>query len=147
MTPDEVVTNIDRLNGQTVTVAGYLSECAGYECVLYTDQKQANLAKAWTDRLQAAAHAKKQFSEKPDSSWYLNSLGIGTGGEIRPGDKSRGTTDCYFEFDCKAAKFRHSYVLIKGKVTNRCRFKGEPECLDRSTDLEPISIQAWNRNG
>ncbi len=52
-----------------------------------------------------------------------------------------------FEFDRKAAPFQHSYVLITGKVTNVCRDKdGKGGCLDRSTDLDPISIRAWDRS-
>jgi hypothetical protein len=129
MTPEEVVKDIDKLNGRTVSVTGYLADCSGYDCVLFTDEKQAELARSWMIRFQAAAKAHKPFTERPIDSWYVNSLGIGSGNE----------------FDQKAAPFRHSYVLITGKVTNRCRWKGEPGCTDRSTDLEPLSISGWQR--
>jgi hypothetical protein len=125
---EEVVTNIHGLNGETVTVAGYLADCAGYDCNLYVDEAHAKQAEAWIRRLRAA----RGRDGIPPGRPFDAALGIGSGRD--------------FEFDHEAAPFQHSYALITGKVTDRCRDEnGEIACLDRSTDLEPISIRAWNR--
>jgi hypothetical protein len=144
MTPAEVVKNIDRLNGVNVTVGGYLAECFGYDCVLYADEHQAKLAREWGKRLRAAARTHSALPGPPAHSWYVNSLGIGSGQSSCRADKPN---ECYWEFDRQAALLQNSYVLIRGRVTNQCRWKGEPGCTDRSTDLEPTSIRAWKRPG
>ena len=119
LTVEEVEPRIDELNGQTVSVAGYLSDCAGYTCVLYRNKADAD---EW-DRVMAAVHANKRV-KIPD----VPSLGIGSGTN--------------FDFDAKAAPFTHSYVVITGAITNECRFEGKPACCDRGPDVKPTSIRA-----
>ena len=119
LTVEEVEPRIDDLDGETVNVAGYLSGCGGYDCHLYRNKKDAD---EW-DRVMAAVHAGKRV-KVPD----VPTLGIGNGTN--------------FDFDEKAAPFRHSYVVITGTVTNMCRFEGKPACTDRGPDIKPTSIRA-----
>ena len=125
----EVVKSVHALNGQTVTVAGYLAECAGYECRLYRDQAHAKQTQIWLQK----SLTTRIRGELPPGDPLNAALGIGSGNS--------------HEFDRKAAPFQHSYVLITGKVTNMCRDEdGKVGCTDRSTDLESMSIRAWDRS-
>jgi hypothetical protein len=119
LTVEEVVPRIDALNGQTVSVAGYLSQCAGYDCILHRTKADSD---EW-DRVIIAlrAHRRAPLLDVPI-------LGIGSGTN--------------FDFDAKAAPFTNSYVVITGTITNICRFEGKPACTDRGPDLIPTSIRA-----
>jgi hypothetical protein len=116
---EEVVPRIEELNGQTVSVAGYLSECAGYDCILHRTKADSD---AW-DRVMIALRTNRRVPI-PD----VPQLGIGS--------------DMNSDFDAQAAPFTHSYVVITGTITNMCRFEGKPACTDRTTDLRPTSIRA-----
>jgi hypothetical protein len=116
---EEVVPRIDDLNGRTVSVAGYLAECSGYDCVLYRSKADADEF----GRFLAAARANKRMSF-PDRPV----LGIGSGTDV--------------DFDAKAAPFTNSYVVITGTITNECRLEGKPMCTDRGPDLKPTAIRA-----
>ena len=122
MTITEVIFNIDSLNGRRVRVAGYLGECAGYDCRLFRNKAEQE---QW-DRFIAAIMqgGRGNLAEPP-------ALGLGS-----------GEAD---EFDRRAARYTNSYVIITGIATNRCRYHGQPACTDRSTDLEPIAIGPWHR--
>jgi hypothetical protein len=126
--PDEILTvpfvdsRVDALNGQRISVGGYLGECLGHECRLYATKEQFDRDKSWF----AAAMAANGRIDVPAPA--IPAVGIGTG----PDD----------DFDGKAAPFVPSYVIITGAVTNRCRFNGVPDCTDRSTDIEPEAIRA-----
>ena len=115
----EVVPRIDALNGQTVSVAGYLSECAGYDCILHRTKADSD---EW-DRVITALRANRRVPI-PD----VPMLGIGSGTNL--------------DFDAKARPFTHNYVVITGTITNECRDEGKPPCTDRSTDLNPTAIRA-----
>lgn len=120
MTVDEVVERIDRLNGRTVSVVGYLSECGGYDCVLYRDK---TVSDEWH---RYGVHFRQNWKNPPPSPrsrW----LGIGTGTN--------------FDFDANAAPLRNSYIVVTGRITNECRIKGVPACLDRTTDIEPTDVR------
>jgi hypothetical protein len=132
-TVTELVPRIDELNGKTVRVAGYLAECHGYGCDLYPSKQDVAV---W-ERVYAELRAGKRSKGLPKLA-DLPVLGIGTG-EAIDGD---GTGDA-FAFDVMAAPFTNSYVLITGKVTNQCRYKGERGCTDRSADLDPTGIVSW----
>lgn len=119
LTVEEVVPRIDELNGQTVSAAGYLAECGGYDCILHRTKEDAD---EW-HRAIADARAGKPLA-LPDYPM----LGIGTGTN--------------FDFDAKAAPFANSYVVITGTMTNECRFEGKPACTDRGPDLKPTAIRA-----
>ena len=127
MTITDVIANIDRLNGRTVRVAGYLMHCRGYECRLYRSEAEKQQAdRYFADLLRDIAAQRPLDPSVPEPPM----LGIG------PGEN--------WQFDAMAAPFANSYVVITGRVTNRCRHNGEPDCTDRTTDLEPISISRWN---
>jgi hypothetical protein len=125
LTTKDVIENIDELNGKAVRVAGYLGECAGYECNLFLNPQGQE---TWKEHI-AAIIQRRQESLPPEPPM----LGIGVGKA--------------FEFDRQAAPYTNSYVVITGKVTNRCRYRGQPACTDRSTDLEPTEIEAWQPDG
>lgn len=119
MTVEEVIPRIDELNGRSVSVAGYLSKCAGYDCILYRTKADSDAM----DRFMAAVHAPQRLPF-PDAPM----LGIGSGTN--------------FDFDAKAASFTNDYVVITGSITNECRFKGKRACLDRGPDIKPTTIRA-----
>lgn len=124
LTVDQLVPRIDELNGKSVRVVGYLAECRVYSCDLYP--READVA-VW-------AHAYAELREtRRFHDPKLPVLGIGHG----------KVDDDGFEFDRKAVPFNHRYVVITGTVDNRCRYKGERGCTDRSPDLKPIGISAW----
>jgi len=117
----EVVPEIRALNGKTVRVAGYLGECAGYECRLFVDEAGLH------DYERAFA---KMMSTR-DAVRRPAYLGIGVGEK--------------FDFDARARPFTNSYVVITGKITDACRTPDNaPGCMDRSTDLKPTDIQPWS---
>jgi hypothetical protein len=119
LTVEEVVPQIDRLNGQTVSVAGYLAECGGYDCTLYRDKADSE---QW-DQFMAAVQANRKLPIP-----NVPTLGIGSGTN--------------FEFDAKAAPFTNSYVVVTGTITNECRFEGKLSCTDRGPDIKPATIRA-----
>ena len=124
LTVDELLPRIDQLNGETVRVAGYLSECRGYNCILYRTKADADQM----DRFMAAVRPNRTPHLPPFPDVPM--LGIG----------SRTN----FDFDAKAAPFTNSHVVITGTVTNECRFEGKPDCTDRGPDLKPTAIRAAN---
>lgn len=118
LTVEEVVPRIDELNGQTVSVTGFLSECRGHECVLFRTKQDAD---EWSRAIAAVrAGGQLALSDPP-------MVGIGSGTN--------------FDFDARAAPFISSYVVITGTITNECRFEGKPACTDRTTDLKPLAIR------
>jgi hypothetical protein len=119
LTVEEIVPRIDELNAQTVSAAGYLAECGGYDCILHRTKQDAD---EW-NRAISDARAGKPLA-LPDYPM----LGIGSGTN--------------FDFDAKAAPFTNSYVVITGTITNECRFQGKPACTDRGPDLKPTAIRA-----
>jgi len=121
LTVEQVVPRIDELNGQTVSVAGYLSNCGGYDCPLFRNKGDADEWHRFMVAARAGAHPRPAVPDQP-------MLGIGSG------------TD--FDFDAQAAPFTNSYVVITGTITNICRFEGRPACTDRDTDLRPAAIRA-----
>jgi len=119
LTVEEVVPRIDALNGQVVSIAGYLPRCAGYDCILFRTKADSD---AW-DRVMIALRTNRRV-RIPD----LPIVGIGSRAD--------------FDFDAQAAPFTNAYVVITGTVTNMCRFEGKPACTDRTTDLWPTAIRA-----
>src|SRR3569832_1713331 len=71
----EVLKSIDRLNGQTVRVGGYLPSCGGRDCVLYADEEEFRRTRAWFRAL-SRDHKQPSF-ELPEEL-----LGIGSDGDI-----------------------------------------------------------------
>ncbi|MDP8993671.1 MAG: hypothetical protein M3N07_01610 [Pseudomonadota bacterium] len=130
MTITDVIANIDRLNGRTVRVAGYLMECGGYECRLYRSQAEKEQGERYFRELVEQANAGRELNPTVAEPPFL---GIGVGENWR--------------FDAMAEPFANSYVVITGRVTNQCRDNGEPSCLHRTTDLEPVGITRWTPSG
>jgi hypothetical protein len=120
LTVEQVVGRIDELDGETVSVTGYLAKCSGYDCVLHRTKQDAD---EW-DRAMAALSSTSARLPVPE----FPMLGIGIGGSN-------------FDFDREAAPFTNSYVVISGTVTNECRFEGKPACTDRGADLIPTAIR------
>jgi hypothetical protein len=135
LTVEEFVPKINDLDGKTVTVAGYLAECAGYECRLYADRA----GKDRHDRWFAEMRRLKRWPEAAPPPT------VGIGSNSWECQQNR-TDECVFEFDRKAVSFNDNYVMITGRVWNRCRDEqGLPGCTDRSTDIWPTEIKRWNR--
>ena len=142
MTVEDVLKDIHRLDGKTVRVAGYLGECFGYDCMLYRDESHQKQAVAWFDKVRDAA---RRRADLPPGDPHNSALAIG-GGELDCVKNEPGS--CSFTFDREAAPSRNSYVLITGKVTDQCRDEqGNQGCIDRASDLDPISVRPWERPG
>lgn len=120
LTVSELEPRIHELDGARVRVAGYLGQCAGYDCQLYRSKADFEI---WERAVEAVRQSKK--TALPD----VPSLAIGAGKD--------------FEFDAEAAPFAGSYVVITGKVTDACRQDGRPVCTDRGPDLNPTDISTW----
>jgi hypothetical protein len=127
MAVDRLVPDIERLNGKRVTAIGYLPECLGYECRLFANEADARRAATYFTELRSARRPSFEPMVK-EPIW----LGIGVGKNMK--------------FDEQAKPFVGGYVRVTGIVTNRCRFHGHPACSDRSTDIEPDSIEAGRRS-
>jgi hypothetical protein len=116
----EVVPRIHALNGKVVRVAGYLGACGGYECRLFVDEA------GWHE----FGRAVEKLMRTREAVRWPTHLGIGSGEK--------------FDFDRKAEPFNNSYVVVTGRINDKCRTpSGEPGCTDRGTDLEPTDIRPW----
>jgi hypothetical protein len=118
---EQVIPRIEELNGQTVSVAGYLSYCDTYHCPLFRNKEDAD---EWGRFIEVAQATGRRPPSVPDDPM----LGIGSGTNM--------------DFDAKAAPFWNSYVVITGTITDERRVDGEPVCSDRAPDLEPRDIRA-----
>jgi hypothetical protein len=125
MTVTNLIPQIDALNGRMVAVKGYLGLCMGYDCSLFEDKGDSD---KWDKRTKAIMAKKPPYPPDPPM------LGIWQKGD-----------DFDKEFDRKAAELSYSYVIITGKVTNRCRYRGMPACTDRGSDIIPTDIMTWHR--
>jgi hypothetical protein len=121
LTVAEVIDWIDRLNGRTVRVGGYLGRCSGYDCSLFASEDDSRKF----DRFLADIIERRRSDLEPPPM-----LGIGD-------DR---------DFDRKAAPLNLRYVIITGIVDNQCWHRGEPVCTDRAPDLHPIRVEAWDRD-
>lgn len=127
MTIDTVVADIDGLNGQTVRVFGYLPECEPMSCGLYRSKAEADQIGRSMKAIRVALDAGADDVSGIRIPSYP-SLGIGEGPP-------------WAFFDLRARLAAGHYVILTGKIANKCRSNGKPVCLDRATDLEPIAIQ------
>ena len=114
-TVHEVLDNMNWWNGSVIRVAGYMPSCGGYDCALFqSKQEQRDFWRIISDR--------NSKDEAPDFLSIAH-------------DEA---------FDRKAPAFAGKYVIVTGKVSTRCRsFDGEPQCLDRASEIEPTSIEAF----
>lgn len=127
ITVDEFITQIDRLNGQTVRVTGYISECEINSCILYRNKAESDeVDRAMSVRRAAHEEGAKDVSGLPFPNHPAISIG--------PGSR-------FSFFDMRASFYAKSYVEIAGQATDRCRSKGVI-CFDRVGDLEPIAIRS-----
>lgn len=134
LTVDKYLAQCEALKGKPVRLAGYLGECAGYDCHL-TASKQA-----WTSYVDAFAKGRRvAFGADPkaspealkeaDAAWdkmaTIPMIGVG-------GDEA---------FDRQAAPLQNHYVVITAQVAkDSCTGGGG---TDRSAGIEPSDIRAW----
>jgi len=124
---DEFITQIDRLNGQTVSVTGYIPECQVYSCGLYRNKAESDEV----DRAMSAIHAALAEGATDVSGFpFPNHPAI-----------SIGTGSRFSFFDLRASFYANSYVVITGKASNHCLSEGR-FCFDRAEDLDPIAIRS-----
>lgn len=127
LTVDQTISQIDLLNGRTVSVVGYLSECEANSCLIYRNKAEADdVDHAMTTMRAAMKAGVKDVSGFPFPNHPA--LGIGSGSQ-------------YSFFDLRASFFANGYVVITGRVSNACRSKNVI-CFDRSSELEPSAIRA-----
>lgn len=128
LTVDRYVAQCEALKGKPVRLAGYLGECAGYDCHM-TASKQA--WDAYNSAFRRSAGNKTTPEERKlaraalDEMQAIPMIGIG-------GDEA---------FDRQAAPFRQRYVVITAQVSkDSCTGEGG---TDRSAGIEPSDIRAW----
>ncbi|SIO20509.1 hypothetical protein SAMN02745824_3343 [Parasphingorhabdus marina DSM 22363] len=127
---DEFITQIDRLNGQTVSVIGYISECEVLSCRLYRNKAESDEVDNAMSVIRAAlAEGATDVSGFPFPNHP--SVSIGTGPR-------------FSFFDLRASFYANSYVVITGKATSHCRSEGR-FCFDRAVDLDPIAIRKFQK--
>jgi hypothetical protein len=128
-TVKQILAQCDAMLGKPVRAAGFLGECAGYDCHLFADKESYN---AWFAFIDAIALEAKQITSEAKSAQAPRRPAepdgmIGIGGEEA--------------FDRKAAPLQHSYVVITGRVADHsCTGAGG---TDRSSGIEPTDIRTW----
>ena len=127
VTVDKLLAQCDAFKGKPVQVAGYLGECAGYDCHLAADEAR------WVAFVSAFGSARAHQSDaKQAEAWArVRALWpIGVGGDAA--------------FDRKAGPFQRSYVVISGTVAkDSC--DGQVG-TDRSYGINPTDIRAWKKS-
>jgi hypothetical protein len=113
----DYIASIDRLNGQRVSVGGYLGRCGGYDCILFAGKDDFQRMQRWVAA--AGRDHKRPNLEVPDF------LGVGSAAG----------------FDERAAAFAGRYVVITGTVDKSCRGHGMWRCRDRGGDIHPEAIE------
>jgi hypothetical protein len=127
ITVEEFITQIDQLNGQTVSVTGYLGECEGYSCRLYRNKSESvDVDRAMSAIRAALAEGATDVSGFPFPNHPA--VSIGTGSQLS-------------FFDLRASFYTNSYIVITGQANNQCRLEGRA-CFDRAADLEPVAIRS-----
>ena len=111
MSVTEVLKNLDELNGKSVEVQGFMPECGAYSCVLFANEQ---LSKDFW-----------RIANGPDRKVEL------------PDFLSVGFDEA---FDRKAGPLAGRYVVVRARVSNKCRPGGVPSCTDRADDLIPLDI-------
>ena len=125
VTVDEFIANIDGLDGQTVSVTGYLGECYVYSCSLYRSKKESDDV----DRAMSAMRAALDEGVTDVSGFPFPNhpaVSIGAGSQF---------------FDMLTYFYAGGYVVVTGKASNRCRSE-ERACFDRVGDLDPVAIRS-----
>jgi len=127
MTVDTLLAQCDAFKGKRVQLAGYLGQCAGYECDLAVDKAHwAAFVSAFNN-----AHAHQSEAKRAEAWSRVRPLWpIGVGGDQA--------------FDRKAAPFQQSYVVISGTIAkDSCDGRGG---TDRSYGINPTDIRAWKKS-
>jgi hypothetical protein len=127
VTVDKLLAQCDAFKGKLVQVAGYLGECAGYECHLAVDEARwVAFVTAFDNTRAHQSHAKQAEAWSRVSALWP--IGVG-------GDEA---------FDRKAGPFQQSYVVISGTIaTDSCDGQGG---TDRSYGIMPTDIRAWRQS-
>lgn len=109
----DVIENIHYWDGEIVTVRGWLGQCQRLSCVLYSSLSDAIIVAS-----QRPDHAKLSAT--------IDAISIGSN----------------IAFDQAAAPLEFSQVIITGRVSDECR-GWTVDCLDRASDIHPISIRSY----
>lgn len=125
ITVDEFITQIDRLNGETVSVTGYLGECYVYSCHIYRSERESDdVDRAMSAMRAALDEGVTDVSEFPFP--HHPAVSIGAGSQF---------------FDMLTYFYVGSYVVVTGKASNQCYSEGRV-CFDRAGDLDPVAIRS-----
>ena len=111
VTPASVIANINAWDGETVEVEGWLGRCEDLDCAIYS---------TLSDLLTPYSETKVGYEAWSNAQDRALSIG------------STGT------FDDAAEPLQFTYVRITARVNDEC---WPNRCLDRASDLEPISIE------
>lgn len=128
LTVDQVIADIDRLNGKTIKVTGFLGECEPLSCRLYrTKAESSDLDGAMADIRAAIEKGATDVSGFPFPDHPALSIG-------------KGASWSFFDLQAYFL-YEESYVVITGRASNRCRSK-TVACFDRASKIEPVSIRS-----
>jgi len=128
LTVDKYLAQCEALKGKPVRLAGYLGECAGYDChMAASKQAWGAYRNAFTRSAgnKATPEALKAARAALDEMQAIPLIGIG-------GDEA---------FDRRAAPLQNHYVVVTAQVAkDSCTGEGG---TDRSAGIEPSDIRAW----
>ena len=110
VTPADVLQNIHTWDDEEVTIIGWLGNCRGHDCGIYSTLKDAKTV------------ARYDYDRDAWRDAMDRRLSIGF-------DKN---------FDKMAESLQFHRVKLRGRVSNECR--GWTGCTDRAPDIYPISI-------
>lgn len=127
ITVGQFISEIDRLDGQTVAVTGFLGECEALSCRLYRNEREsAAVGRAMSTMRAALDKGATDVSDFPFPDHPAVSIGAGSPWSF---------------FDLKAHFYQNSYVVITGRADSQCR-SANVACFDRADELAPFSIRS-----
>lgn len=120
MSVEEVIADIEALDGHDVAIRGWLGQCGGNDCGLYESLEDARTVERGDY----------------DSDEWRAAMDRGL---------SIGASD---SFDAMASMMQFKEVIIRGEVDAMCMTGHDPDnpdfgwmCLDRAGDIEPEPIR------
>lgn len=127
ITVEDFIARIDQLNGQTVSVTGYLGDCGALSCMLYRSKADFDdVDRAMSGMRAALEEGATDMSGFP----FPKHPSVSIGPERQPSF-----------FDLRDYFYTNGYVVITGKATNQCRLTNAA-CFDRVGDLQPMAIRS-----
>jgi hypothetical protein len=132
----EVLAHCDSYKGKIVREAGYLSDCGGYNCMLFADKAASDAFAAEWAEMQRIGRVRDEDGnpdrKAQDASWArldaMWPIGVGFNEMVEPRMTAHG----------------NRYVVITGRVEqDTCDGRGG---TDRSPGIRPTDVRVWKRS-